>query len=62
VPLKEESGMRKWRRQGWPKTSKREITGVGAHKAQARRRVAHDVSKGDANTIPEREIPVKDKG
>lgn len=54
--------MGKWRRQGWPKTSKREITGAGAaRKVRARRRVARDVPKRDANIVSEREAPVRDK-
>lgn len=57
--------MGKWRRQGWSKTSKREITGAAAaRKAQARRRDARDardVPKRDANTVSGRGVPVKDK-
>ena len=50
--------MGKWRRQGWPKTSEREITGAAAaRKARARRRDARDVPKRDANTVSGREVP-----
>lgn len=51
--------MGKWRRQGWSKTSEREITGAAAaRKVRARRR---DVPKRDANIVSGREVPVRDK-